>query len=47
MKAVPLRLQRGDDLPRAQETWMNEKFRRCRHDNVWRLGLGWKELEVQ
>jgi hypothetical protein len=44
---VPLRLQRGDDLPRAQETWMNEKFRRCRHDNVWRLGLGWKELEVQ
>ena len=47
MKVVPLRLQSGDDLPQALETWMNEKFRRYRHDNVWRLGLGWKQLEVQ
>ena len=22
----------------------NEKFRRYRHDNVWRLGLGWIQL---
>ena len=47
MKVVPLRLQPGDDLPQALETWMNKKFRRYRHDNVWRMGLGWIQLEVQ